>query len=279
MHDITSSIVLYKNDEDELSEAIHSFLNTALNVRLYLIDNSPTNELQKLVTDPRISYHFLGKNIGFGAAHNIALEETLEISRYHLVLNPDISFKPGTLESIHAFMENNLEVGQLLPKVYYKNGELQKLCKLLPTPMDLIIRRALGNMPVFTRRKEEYELVDFGYDHTLNIPNLSGCFMFLRTDVLKKAGLFDTRYFMYLEDVDLTRRIHVISKTVFFPEASVVHGYKKESYKNSTLLNYHISSAIKYFNKWGWLWDSGRRKMNTRVLRSIDQLNKAGRPK
>ena len=51
---ITSCIVLYNNDIKMLEEAIASFLNTSLNVKLYLVDNSPTDKLKILVTDPRI---------------------------------------------------------------------------------------------------------------------------------------------------------------------------------------------------------------------------------
>ncbi|SEL01165.1 hypothetical protein SAMN04488505_1011312 [Chitinophaga rupis] len=272
MYDITSSIVIYKNAEEELNAAITSFLNTSLNVKLYLVDNSPTNVLSNLAADPRISYQFLNKNIGFGAAHNIALNEVIEKSKYHIILNPDISFQPGTLEKIFSFMESNRDVGQILPKVLYEDGELQRLCKLLPTPFDLILRR-FGNASILKKRRASYELVDFDYNQTLNVPNLSGCFMFLRIDTLKKVGFFDTRYFMYLEDIDLTRRIHQVAQTLFFPAASVVHGYRKESYKNKALLNLHITSAIKYFNKWGWFWDRGREQMNITVLKKI----KAGR--
>lgn len=274
MYDITSSIVIYENDENELAGAINSFLNTTLHVKLYLVDNSPTNFLEKLATDPRVDYRFLNKNIGFGAAHNIVLSEVLEKSKYHLVLNPDVTFEAGTLESIYTFMESNPDIGQVLPKVYYKNGELQKLCKLLPTPQDLIIRRLLGDSGIFRKRKEEYELSGFDYNHILNIPNLSGCFMFLRTKVLRETGFFDTRYFMYLEDVDLTRRIHRVSKTVFFPAVSIIHGYKKESYINKVLLSYHVKSAIKYFNKWGWVWDKERKEANKGVLQRIAALGR-----
>ncbi len=272
MRDITASIVIYQNDEEELNAVIDSFLNTSLDVKLYLIDNSPTDILGKMATDPRIVYRFLNENIGFGAGHNIALNITLEQSKYHLILNPDITFKAGTLEHIYAFMEENPDVGQVLPKVYYDSGEIQKLCKLLPTPFDLIARRFGGNSGIVARKINRYELAEFDYNHTLNVPNLSGCFMFLRTDVLKKVGVFDTRYFMYLEDIDLTRRIHQVSKTLFLPSVSVVHGYRKESYKNKTLLNFHVASAIKYFNKWGWFWDKGRKKMNAAVLKSIKLL-------
>ncbi|HWV71328.1 MAG TPA: hypothetical protein VN040_06425, partial [Pseudosphingobacterium sp.] len=100
----------------------------------------------------------------------------------------------------------------------------------------------------------------------LDVPNLSGCFMFVRTAILKKIGGFDPRYFMYLEDVDLVRRIGEHARTVFCPFVSIYHGYQKGSYANGKLMRLHIQSAIKYFNKWGWFIDSDRRKLNKITL-------------
>ena len=75
-----------------LQNVILSFLNTDLNVKLYIVDNSPTDEIQKLCKDKRIKYIFNNANIGFGAGHNIAIKKSLNLSKYHLVLNPDIYF-------------------------------------------------------------------------------------------------------------------------------------------------------------------------------------------
>lgn len=99
------------------------------------------------------------------------------------------------------------------------------------------------------------------------VPSLSGCFMFLRSTALKEAGLFDERFFMYMEDVDLCRRIGAVSQTVFFPGCSVIHGYSKGSYKSARLFRLHLGSAIRYFNKWGWVFDRDRRERNRRTGR------------
>jgi hypothetical protein len=92
-----------------------------------------------------------------------------------------------------------------------------------------------------------------GYNKIMEVPILSGCFMFLRTDIFTSIGGFDERFFMYLEDFDLTRRMGEKSKTIFFPEVEIVHAHAKESYKNKKMMWIHIKSTIKYFNKWGWL--------------------------
>ena len=86
-------------------------------------------------------------------------------------------------------------------------------------------------------------------------------------------GLFDQRYFMYLEDYDLVRRIHKVSKTIFYPYVSVLHGHEKGSYKSVKLLFIHMKSAVKYFNKWGWFYDKERTTFNKATLERLNHSN------
>lgn len=273
---INGSIVLYKNDEEILKDAIKSFLNTDITIKLYLIDNSPTDSLKYLLAlDDRIEYIFNNNNLGFGKAHNIAIKKSIEDgANYHLVLNPDVYFEAGVLEELSDFMEKNKDVGNIMPKIFYPSGELQYLCKLLPTPKELIFRRFVNNKRTIEKINHKYELRDFGYDKILNVPFLSGCFMFLRLEHLKDVGLFDENIFMYMEDLDLNRRLHAKYKTIFYPNVSIIHVHAKDSYKNKFLLKKHIQSTIYYFNKYGWIFDSFRTKKNKEVMKIIKDMNK-----
>jgi len=272
MIEINISVVLYQNKKEQVKQALQSFLNTTLDVKLYLVDNSPNDELKELAKiDDRIEYIFNNANLGYGSAHNIAMRKSIADSvPYHLVLNPDIYFEKGTIENIYEYMEENPDVGSVMPKVLYPDGEIQYLCKLLPSPFDLIFRRFVPFEKWKEKRNEIYELRFTGYDKIMNIPYLSGCFMFLRVDILKKVGLFDERFFMYLEDTDLSRRIYRVAKNIFYPYVHIYHEYGKGSYKNKKLLMYHIQSAIKYFNKWGWFNDSERKKINQEILEKFE---------
>ncbi len=272
MIQINASIVLYKNKKEQLLKTINSFLNTSMDVKLYLVDNSSNDDLKKLANmDNRIEYIFNNANLGYGKAHNIAMRKSIEDGvQYHLVLNPDIYFESGVLENLFEFMEANRDVGNIIPQVRYPDGEIQHLCKLLPTPADLILRRFIPLRSWKEKRNEIYELRVSKYDKIFNAPNLSGCFMFLRTATLKKIGLFDENIFMYLEDVDLNRRIHAQYKTICYPEVNIVHEHRKGSYENSKLLIYHIRSAFYYFNKWGWLFDHKRKEKNRECLSQFD---------
>jgi GT2 family glycosyltransferase len=98
---------------------------------------------------------------------------------------------------------------------------------------------------------------------------VSGACLMIKKDIFKKIGEFEEKLFMYMEDVDLCRRIYQVSKTIYLPDISIIHGFEKASYSNSTILKYHIQSAIKYFNKWGWFFDKERKKINQVVLRQL----------
>lgn len=264
---ITSSIVLYCTDITQLNTIINCVVHSPIDY-LFLIDNSPTDCLKpfcdnKLTT---IEYVFNGKNKGYGAAHNIAIRRSLDMkSEYHIVLNPDIIFNPDVVEKIKAYMDQYKSVGQLLPKVFYPDGTLQYLCKMIPTPLDLIFKRFLPSK-LAQKRLHRYQLRFTGYNMVMNVPYLSGCFMFFRMSALNDIGLFDERFFMYPEDIDITRRMHKKYETIFYPEVSIVHAHAAESYRSKKMFLIHIFNMIKYFNKWGWLFDKERRDINKQLL-------------
>ncbi|OCL91228.1 glycosyltransferase [Aliarcobacter thereius] len=269
-----ATIVLFEDNDESLKKAIFSFLNTSLDVKLYLVDNSSTTRLQYLQKlDYRIEYIYTGENLGFGKAHNIALQKSIDNKiDYHLVLNPDIYFNSGVLEELLVYMEKNRDVANIMPKVFYPNGEIQYLCKLLPTPKELIVRRFVASDKTIQKINYNYELRSFGYDKILNVPFLSGCFMLLRVECLKDIGLFDEKIFMYMEDIDLNRRLHAKYKTIFYPYVNITHIHAQESYKRKWLLFKHIQSTIYYFNKWGWFFDDFRKEINKKTLNNIKKL-------
>lgn len=260
---LSASIVLYKNDKDELIRTIRSFLNTSISIHLYLIDNSPSPLLEEIIDDNRVTYLFLNSNRGFGAGHNVILKRPHLMGKYHLVLNPDIEFAAGTLESLVEFMDKHTDVGNVMPKVVYPNGDLQYLCKLLPTPLNWIFRIAMPIKSVRDRLDYDFEMRFADYNKEMNVPYLSGCFMFLRRSVIEEIGVFDEGIFMYGEDTDLNRRIYSKYRTMYYPKVQITHNFEKGSHKSIRLLWIHVKAAVYYMNKWGWLFDSDRKKINT----------------
>jgi glycosyltransferase, family 2 len=271
---LSASIVLYNTKTEDLKRVINSYFSYRGEKQLFLVDNSPTDKLKEIIKvypNNDIYYIFNNENMGYGKAHNIAIKKSIEQNLpYHIILNPDIIIEKDALEKLANYMELHPEVGNIMPKIIYPDGELQYLCKLLPSPIDLIFRRFIPIKKWKESINKRYELHSFGYDKIMNVPNLSGCFMFLRTETLKQVGLFDENIFMYLEDIDLNRRIHSKYKTIYYPEATVIHEHQKESYKSKKLLKAHIKSAIYYFNKYGWFFDKERNNINRKTLKEIN---------
>lgn len=270
---VTASIVAYKTKESDLLNVIHDAFNGKIN-KIWIIDNSPSDDLRKYVEKiDNIEYIWGHGNIGYGAAHNIALNKAENSnSDYHVVLNPDISFGEEVIPALEAFMNRHKDVGYVMPKVYYPDGRLQFLCKLNPTPLDILGRRLFSESWI-KKRIERFEMKSTGYNEIRNVPILSGCFMFLRMKSIKKVGYFDDRFFMYFEDFDLIRRIHKEYKTVFYPHVSILHNHAAEHHVNRKLLFISIKSAIRYFNKWGWIFDSYRRKQNRLAFDSCNTIS------
>ena len=261
--------MIYNHSFESIRELVQTVIDFELTHCLYLIDNSPKDNISaSLPKHVKLKYIFNNSNLGYGKAHNVAIKNILNLTNYHLVLNPDIIFKGEALHKMLSFLEQHSNIGLLMPKVLYGNGEIQYLCKLFPTPFDLIMRRFI---PGFLKNKwqsrlNQYELKHKSYEELMEVPNLSGCFMLLRVEVLKIVGLFDEQFFMYLEDTDLSRRINMQFQTIYYPEVSIVHQYEKGSYKSFKLLNYHVVSAFRYFNKYGWFFDTVRTTINKRLV-------------
>jgi GT2 family glycosyltransferase len=268
---ISGSIVAYESSPAQITLAIRSFVSGSPNVGITVIDNSPTDRLRGVVAEAGAEYHFNQRNVGFGAGHNIAIQKYSDVSEYHLILNPDVSFGVEMLPALYQFMQHNQDVGLVMPRVLYPGGNEQGLCKLLPTPTDLLIRRFGGLLghSIFRAQMDRYLLR--GVDLTVPriVPSLSGCCMLVRTSLFQRIGFFDERYFLYMEDVDLCRRIGEVSKTVFFPDVTVYHEYQKGSYHNWVLTKYHMKSAWKYFSKWGWFVDKTRDRLNRNGSKSL----------
>ncbi|MBW8360045.1 MAG: glycosyltransferase family 2 protein [Weeksellaceae bacterium] len=270
---ISGSIVLYKNDKDNLNAAISSFLNAenTAESKLYLVDNSPTDVLREMVDiDDRIVYTPNPLNPGFGAAHNIAIKNALKDGYcYHLVINPDVWFEKHVINEMVTFMEQYPGVGMMMPQILNEDHTIQNLPKLLPSPMDVVMRKLKKPKSYYESFINKYELRFVEESQIYNTPILSGCFTLLRLDAIKEVGVYDDQYFMYFEDWDLSRRMHRTYKTIYFPKVSVIHGYESGANKNRKLFMVFIKSAIAYFNKWGWFFDSERNKFNKQALSQL----------
>lgn len=265
---LSVSIVAYHTDEEELKACLAS-LSSPVVEKIFIVDNGREERLRLLAEEyPNVDY-IPNPNVGYGAAHNVAIRKALDAhTDYHLVLNSDVYFDPYLLDTLINVMAARPEIGLIHPRLVYPDGKLQPTARLLPTPWDVFGRRFIPRK-WFRSRNDRYTLAGLDLTHEHNVPYVQGSFMLLRTEALRHIGLFDERFFMYPEDIDLTRRIHSRYKTLYWPMATAVHAHRAASYHSCRMLRIHISNMIRYFNKWGWFHDPERREFNRRLSAEI----------
>ncbi len=263
---ITASLVLYKSKQSEVQRVLDCVEKSCID-SIYVIDNSPTDDLRHIVKPEfaKAVYIFGQGNVGFGEGNNIGITEGINASaKYHVVLNPDIIFEPRVIDGLLGYMELHKEIGVIKPALTHIDGSFNASALMLPSPLTILGKRLLPKS-LAKRINYKHELQDVDLGVIREVPNFSGSFMFIRASVLEKVGLFDDRYFMYFEDFDLVRRIHEVSKVVYYPFETIIHAHAAEHRTNRKLLVISMCAAYRYFNKWGWFFDSNRRKWNKAV--------------
>jgi GT2 family glycosyltransferase len=274
---VTASLVVYQTPAAELQPLFRSLQAT---VKTWvLVDNSAGQPNEADTRKQAVAAHgglyfAAPRNAGFGAGHNLALQVLRDAAitePLHLIVNPDIAFAPEVLVQLTKVMTERTDVGWVMPQVRSEAGLAQPLCKLLPTPWDLLGRRFVPRVlqQVFGLQHSKYELKETLETASDNVPFLSGCFIFARRALLEETNGFDARYFMYMEDVDLCRRARRHAKLLYWPEVHVVHGHRRGSYHHPRLTFFHVRSAVRYFSRWGWFFDRERNVVNRRALQSV----------
>ena len=246
---VTGCIVTYNNMKT-IKKAVDTILEyTDENFRLYVVDNNSTDGTPKFIREnyPEVCVIETGTNSGFGAGHNIVLP--MLTSEYHIVINPDIVINENAIEKIIDFMDANPDIGLLSPKICFPDGREQILGKRNPRLKYLIASR-MRDEENPSKLLREYAMKDCDLSEVTDIENTTGCFMVFRTSVFKELKGFDEGYFMYFEDADIARRAKKISRVVYYPHATILHEWGRESKRNFKLMLIHIQSMFRYFFKW-----------------------------
>jgi GT2 family glycosyltransferase len=196
-----------------------------------------------------------GANLGYGAGNNLAAEKAK--GEYVLILNADITVEKDTLKKCVQYMDKRDDVGILAAKLVYDNGEVQPSCRRDFKLFDLFIKRTPLRKWPFAKRYRKYVMADFDHEKTQEVDLVTGAFMMMPRSVFKKVGGFDERYFLFMEDFDLCKKVREAGKKiVYYPKAKATHYHKRLSdgafwrllFKKISWL--HLWSAVKYFWKW-----------------------------
>ncbi len=246
--EVSISIVNY-NCSDETIAAVCSIIEytKGVNYIIYIIDNaSSKQEVDKLkiLNDERVVLIKNAKNLGYGLAHNIAIERSN--TDYHAVVNPDIVLFEDSITLLCEEMAVQ-EVVMATCKLNFADGRPQYTPKLSPTPIALVARQ-LG---IFPEVEKKYLMLDRDLNKSQDISFCTGCFFVAKTEELKAAKGFSDRYFLYFEDADITRLMLKQGKVRYLPVTTVIHHWQRKPRKQLKSFMQQLSSMFTYFIRWG----------------------------
>lgn len=234
-----SVIIVSYNVKHFIEQCIRSVIaaSEGLSVEIIVIDNNSTDGSVQVIKSlfKQVILIENSENIGFGKANNQALK--IAKGKYILFLNPDTIVANDCFKICFDHMEKHSETGACGGKHLNAQGEyLPESKRGLPTPW-VSFCKLTGLTRLFPKSKTfaAYYLGHLSNCDVQNIEVLSGAFMFIRHDLLKKIGGFDERYFMYGEDIDLSYEITKLGfKLQYLPQALLLH-YKGESTRKNTI--------------------------------------------
>ena len=237
-------------------------------VHVALVDNSADRTIAAKVVElgrtrfadsgVQVSYVHGHANIGYGAAHNLALHGSG--ADYHLVLNPDVELAADALLNAVRWMNAHPDVGAIAPQVKRRDGTRDYLVKRKPAVLDLALR---GFMPrvgrlLFRHRLDRYEMRDVidadPERDVVDVAAMSGACILARRKAVDQTGGFDPRFFLYFEDYDWTVRLNKVTRTAYVPSFEVVHHGGGASRKGLRHVGHFVKGGWRYYRKHGWKW-------------------------
>lgn len=226
---------------------------------IIVVDNDSHDDIQAMLAKdfPVVKFAANPKNVGMGAGNNAGIK--LSRGDYVLIANPDITLNQSAITNLVEFLNSHASAGIVAPQILNPDKTVQPTCFRWPHFFTFLYRRTfLG-----ATQKGKQHLSNFLYNyhdiqHATQVDwVLGGCFL-VRRRALDQVGLFDQRFFLFLEDTDLCRRMWQKDWSIWYlPQAKIIHLPHRLSAGQGSLADLfsrltwiHLSSWLKYFLKW-----------------------------
>ncbi len=256
---LVSAIVLnYRSPRDAIRciEALKS-QTIADRLEVLVVDNHSEDESvgwlrARYTSDPMVRLIEERKNVGYGRGNNTAL--AFAKGEYVLIINPDNTLPRNGLERMLESLQNHTDAAIVGPALLYQDGGIRPSARQFPSIIDLFRKRFF---PQTWQKNYEQWLETVKDKNEVEVDWLVGACLLMRTELLKSLGGFDPRYFLFFEDIDLCRRVHLLGKKVLYlPSIHVLD--RRDRLSGSTVFSLlgrkmtwvHLVSAVRYFRKW-----------------------------
>lgn len=260
MPKVSIAVQSYKNPE-MLSLCLKSVQKhcTDLDYELIVADGATEDDTKMMMREDFADVIFVPHkdNVGFGAMVNACIDKA--VGEYIFFINFDTVLESDTVEKFIAFMDAHPEIGLAGPRQKNFNGKYENTRFRFYQPQTILYRRTFLKQFAFAKKHlASFEMEDIHSEKPYSVEWVIGSAMFVRRSAMEKVGKMDSRFFMYMEDVDWCRRFWEKGYIVCYnPQITMYHFYGKGSAKGGLLGIFfnkltwvHISSGIKYFRKY-----------------------------
>jgi GT2 family glycosyltransferase len=255
-----SVIILNWNARDYLVAALQSIIEQVWqhSIQLIVVDNASNldDSVETVRRDfPQAMLIAHPQNVGFAGGNNIGLQQAR--GRYVLFLNPDTVVHLGAFDTLISWMDDHPQVGACGPKLLNSDGSLQASCRAFPSIGAGFFRNTpLGRLWPNNPWTRSYLMENFAHDREASVDWLSGSALLVRREAIdalvKQEGrVWDEKYFMYCEDVDLCYRLKELGwPRMYVPQTTITHriGASSDWAQGAMIRRFH-ASMLRFFFK------------------------------
>lgn len=231
----------------------------ALQYEIIVVDSASCDGVESMLQErhPEVKCIVSPVNGGYARGNNLGIAASS--GRYVMIMNPDITVRPGAIEEMVKYMDEHRDVGVIGPRLVHPDGSFDESCFRYPDMMTPVYRRTpLGQLSFGKKAVDRYVMADYDRQESRDVDWLLGAVLLIRRSALSQVGPLDERYFLYFEDTDWCRRFKQKGyRVVYYTGAEMVHYHDRMSAQAHWLVApftrgawIHIESAVKYFVKW-----------------------------
>ena len=246
-----SVIIVSFNTRELLRNCLSSIFSsiTGIAFEVIVVDNASLDGSPEMVREsfPEVLLIESGTNAGFARANNLAMREAR--GRYFLLLNSDTVMQTSP-HPVLDFLDKGQDIGLLGCRIVYGDGSLQKSAWRFPALTQEWYYFSFEIIRSFIPALSNLRYRGIHYNSISDADCVSGCSLFIRSELFRLIGGLDERFFMYYEDTEygFRARMQTRYRTVYYPHYEIVHYHGKSSNDLKATLR-SFRSAVYYFSK------------------------------
>ena len=268
-----SIIILNFYSKNLIEFAIKRLKETILNTsyEIIVVDNGTYDGVDAMLAQlyPEVIFHQTGKNLGYSAGNNAGV--ALAKGEYIMIMNPDIFVMPGSVDSLVSYLSQHSDIGLLAPQLINGDHSIQFAPRRFQSLATVLYRRTpLGLTKAGKKHLKEFLMEDVDHTQVMDVDWVLGACHVFSKKFFDELGGYDPRYQLYVEDMDICRRVWMAGKrVVYYPQAQMIHLHAQASATTpwaflkvftNKLTRWHIASYIKYMKKFWNNKNYGSRK-------------------